>query len=148
VKIASLLAEYSIYSPEFGLRCITTVMLIDLSKKPIIGLDLLEHTLQDPLTFIIRDLISACDGKIGAMSVRFQEQEHMQDSLLMVIEEIGNSKLSEVSFECCNERLHAQILTIRWFSLNHYLCLHLKSLMNGSSTVLCIYRPLVSLSQT
>jgi hypothetical protein len=86
---------------EFGLRCITTVMVIDLSKKPILGLDLLEHTLQDPLTFIIRDLISACDGKIGAMSVRFQEQELMQDSLLMLID----------SFECCNEGLNAHILT-------------------------------------
>jgi hypothetical protein len=110
-----------------------------LSKKPLISLNLLRYTVDDPLTSVIINLILCC-GRIDALAIRVEEQDPVQESLLALIKEIGNSKLSEVTFECFDEDLFAQILTQpRWGTSYLYLHLFAMNMMIGFLMVLSIH---------
>jgi hypothetical protein len=77
-------------------------MSIDFSKKPIICLNLIETIAEDSVTPIIIDLVHACDERIDAVAIHFEcqfedetlMQKLLQISSLVLIEEIGKSKLS------------------------------------------------------
>jgi hypothetical protein len=97
---------------DFGWSCITMKLSIDFSKDPLICLDLMKSPVEEQHARIISDMLRVNGNTSGGLKIDIDRPlAAPAKSLEILIEEIGKSEMSELTFGCFDEELYALILT-------------------------------------